>query len=361
MTLKKALITGITGQDGSYLAELLLGKGYEVHGIIRRASSFNTERIDHLYQDPHINGVALFLHYGDIADSTNLIKLLYRIQPDEIYHLAAQSHVRVSFDIPEYTGDVTGLGTIRILEAIRETGLRTKFYQASSSEMYGKVQQVPQRETTPFYPRSPYGAAKVYAYWVTVNYRESYGIFACNGILFNHESPRRGETFVTRKVTRAAARIKAGLENKLYLGNLDARRDWGYAKEYVEAMWLMLQQDDPEDYVIATGETHSVRDLLDEAFSYLDLDWHKHLEIDQHYYRPAEVDLLIGDASKAKSKLNWQARTKFKDLVRLMIDADSETAKKETHMSGYGRSDLNLALSTSEFRKPLRLKSNESD
>jgi GDPmannose 4,6-dehydratase len=343
--MKKALITGITGQDGSYLAELLLGKGYEVHGVMRRASTFNTERIDHLYQDPHINGVRLFLHYGDIADSTNLIKLLYRIQPDEIYHLAAQSHVRVSFDIPEYTGDVTGLGTIRILEAIRETGLKAKFYQASSSEMYGKVQEVPQRETTPFYPRSPYGAAKVYAYWLTVNYRESYGMFACNGILFNHESPRRGETFVTRKVTRAAARIKAGLENKLYLGNLDARRDWGYAKEYVEAMWLMLQQTDPDDYVIATGETHSVRDLLEAAFSYLSLDWRNHLEVDERYYRPAEVDLLIGDASKAKSKLKWEAKTKFNDLVRLMIDADTEAAKKEMHMNDYSTSKLIVPLS----------------
>jgi GDPmannose 4,6-dehydratase len=309
--MKKALITGITGQDGSYLAELLLSKDYEVHGIIRRASTFNTERIDHLYQDPHINGVRLFLHYGDIADSTNLIKLLYRIQPNEIYHLAAQSHVRVSFDIPEYTGDVTGLGTIRILEAIRETGLKAKFYQASSSEMYGKVQEVPQCETTPFYPRSPYGAAKVYAYWLTVNYRESYGIFACNGVLFNHESPRRGETFVTRKVTRAAARIKVGLDNRLYLGNLDAKRDWGYAKEYVEAMWLMLQQEEPDDYVIATGETHSIRELLDEAFSCVGLDWRPHLEIDQRYYRPAEVDLLIGDAGKAKKKLGWEAKTKF--------------------------------------------------
>jgi GDPmannose 4,6-dehydratase len=333
--MKKALITGITGQDGSYLAELLLSKGYEVHGIIRRASTFNTERVDHLYQDPHINGVRLFLHYGDIADSTNLIKLLYRIQPDEIYHLAAQSHVRVSFDIPEYTGDVTGLGTIRILEAIRENGLKTKFYQASSSEMYGKAQSVPQRETTPFYPRSPYGAAKVYAYWLTVNYRESYGIFACNGILFNHESPRRGETFVTRKVTRAAARIKAGLENKVYLGNLDAKRDWGYAKEYVEAMWLMLQQEEPDDYVIATGETHSVRELLEKAFSYVGLDWRNHLEIDVRYYRPAEVDLLVGDPGKAKRKLKWEAKTKFKDLIRLMVDADVEAAKKETHMNGY--------------------------
>src|SRR5881398_1328994 len=261
--MKKALITGITGQDGSYLAELLLSKDYEVHGIIRRASTFNTERIDHLYQDPHINGVRLFLYYGDLADSTNLIKLLYRIQPDEIYHLAAQSHVRVSFDIPEYTGDVTGLGTIRILEAIRETGLKAKFYQASSSEMYGKAQEVPQRETTPFYPRSPYGAAKLYAYWITVNYREAYGMFACNGILFNHESPTRGETFVTRKITRALARIKLGLQECLYLGNLDARRDWGHAKDYVRMQWMMLQQDQAEDFVIATGVQHSVRDFVD--------------------------------------------------------------------------------------------------
>lgn len=336
--MKKALVTGITGQDGSYLAELLLAKGYEVHGIIRRASTFNTERIDHLYQDPHVNGVHFFLHYGDIADSTNLIKLLYRVQPDEIYHLAAQSHVRVSFDIPEYTGDVTGLGTIRILEAIRETGLKTKFYQASSSEMYGKVQEVPQRETTQFYPRSPYGAAKVYAYWLTVNYRESYGLYACNGILFNHESPRRGETFVTRKITRAAARIKAGLEDKIFLGNLEAKRDWGYAKEYVEAMWLMIQQEEPDDYVIATGETHSVQELLEEAFSYAGLDWRKHLEIDKRYYRPAEVDLLIGDASKAKRKLGWTVKTKFKELVRLMVDADLETAGEEAHMKNYSGS-----------------------
>src|SRR5919106_5535621 len=336
MTLmKKALITGITGQDGSYLAELLLSKGYEVHGIIRRASTFNTERIHHLYEDPHIQGVRLFLHFGDIADSTNLIKLLYRIQPDEIYHLAAQSHVRVSFDIPQYTGDVTGLGTIRILEAIRETGLRAKFYQASSSEMYGKAQEAPQRETTPFYPRSPYGAAKVYSYWLTVNYRESYGIFACNGILFNHESPRRGETFVTRKVTRAVGRIKAGLEDKVHLGNLEAKRDWGYAKEYVEAMWLMLQQEEPADYVVATGETHSVRELLEEAFAYAGLDWRKHLAIDERYYRPAEVDLLIGDASKARSKLGWEAKTKFKELVRLMVDADMEAANKEAHLNSY--------------------------
>src|SRR3989440_1963220 len=312
--MKKALITGITGQDGSYLAELLLNKGYEVHGIIRRASTFNTQRIDHLYKDPHINGVRLFLHYGDISDSTNLIKLLYRVRPDEVYNLAAQSHVRVSFDIPEYTGDVTGVGAVRIMEAIHETGSKAKFYQASSSEMFGKVQEVPQTETTPFYPRSPYGAAKVYAYWATVNYRESYGMFACNGILFNHESPRRGETFVTRKITRAVAAIKAGLQKKLYLGNLDAKRDWGYAKEYVEAMWLMLQQDAPDDYVVATGETHSVREFLEEAFSRAGLDWQEYVEIDPQYYRPAEVDLLIGDASKARRALGWEPKTTFRDL-----------------------------------------------
>ena len=334
--MKKALITGITGQDGSYLAELLLEKGYEVHGIIRRASTFNTERIDHLYQDPHINGVRLFLHYGDIADSTNLIKLLYRLQPDEIYHLAAQSHVRVSFDIPEYTGDVTALGTVRMLESIRETRLKTKFYQASSSEMYGKVVETPQTEKTPFYPRSPYAAAKLYSYWTAVNYRESYGIFACNGILFNHESPRRGETFVTRKITSAAARIKAGLQENLYLGNLDAQRDWGYAKEYIEAMWLMLQQDEPDDYVIATGEAHAVHEFLGEAFSYVGLDWHKLVEIDPKYYRPAEVDCLLGDASKARQKLGWQPKTKFKELVRLMVDADMEAAQRNVHTNSYG-------------------------
>ncbi len=334
--MKKALITGITGQDGSYLAELLLEKGYEVHGIIRRASTFNTERIDHLYQDPHINGVRLFLHYGDIADSTNLIKLLYRLQPDEIYHLAAQSHVRVSFDIPEYTGDVTALGTVRMLEAIRETRLKTKFYQASSSEMYGKVVETPQTEKTPFYPRSPYAAAKLYSYWTAVNYRESYGIFACNGILFNHESPRRGETFVTRKITSAAARIKVGLQENLYLGNLDAHRDWGYAKEYIEAMWLMLQQDEPDDYVIATGEAHAVHEFLGEAFSYVGLDWHKLVEIDPKYYRPAEVDCLLGDASKARQKLGWQPKTKFKELVRLMVNADMEAAQRNVHTNSYG-------------------------
>lgn len=334
--MKKALITGITGQDGSYLAELLLSKGYEVHGIIRRASTFNTGRIDHLYQDPHINGVRLFLHYGDISDSTNLIKLLYRIQPDEIYHLAAQSHVRVSFDIPEYTGDVTALSTIRILEAIRETNVGSKFYQASSSEMFGKALEVPQRESTPFYPRSPYGASKVYAHWATVNYRESYGIFACSGILFNHESPRRGETFVTRKITRAAARIKAGLQDKLYLGNLEARRDWGYAKEYVEAMWLMLQQSEPDDFVIATGETHSVREFLDEAFSLVNLDWRDYVETDPKYLRPAEVDLLLGDASKAKRVLGWEPGTSFKELVRLMVEADSELLQTEAGYERFG-------------------------
>lgn len=327
--MKKALITGITGQDGSYLAELLLAKGYEVHGIIRRASTFNTGRIDHLYTDPHINGVRLFLHYGDIADSTNLIKLLYRIQPDEIYHLAAQSHVRVSFDIPEYTGDVTGLGTVRILEAIRETGLKAKFYQASSSEMFGQAKEIPQRETTPFNPRSPYAVAKVYAYWVTVNYRESYGMFACNGILFNHESPRRGETFVTRKVSRSVARIRAGLEHELYLGNLESKRDWGYAKEYVEPIWLMLQQELPDDYVIATGETHSVRELVEEAFSYVGLDWRKYVKDDPRYYRPSEVDILIGDPTKAKKFLSWEAKTRFKGLVRLMVDADIEALNRQ--------------------------------
>jgi GDPmannose 4,6-dehydratase len=333
--VKKALITGITGQDGSYLAELLLSKGYEVHGIIRRASTFNTGRIDHLYKDPHLNGVRLFLHYGDIADSTNLIKLLYRVQPDEVYHLAAQSHVRVSFDIPEYTGDVTGLSTIRILEAIRETGVGAKFYQASSSEMFGKVQEVPQRETTPFYPRSPYGVAKVYSYWATRNYRESYGLFACNGILFNHESPRRGETFVTRKITRAVARIKAGLDKKLYLGNLDAKRDWGYAKEYVEAMWLMLQQPEPDDYVVATGETHSVEEFLAEAFSHAGLDWRPYVELDPQYLRPAEVDLLVGDASRARRALGWKPETTFKGLVRLMVDADMKALSGEGASGGH--------------------------
>jgi GDPmannose 4,6-dehydratase len=299
---RKALISGITGQDGSYLAELLLGKGYEVHGIIRRSSSFNTDRIEHLYQDPHVNGVKLFLHYGDLGDGASLQRFLHEIQPDEVYHLGAQSHVRVSFDIPEYTGDITGLGTTRLLEALRETAPKARFYQASSSEMYGLVQAVPQREDTPFYPRSPYGAAKVYAYWMTVNYRESYGLHASNGILFNHESPRRGETFVTRKITRALARIKAGLQKELFLGNLEAKRDWGYAPEYVEAMWRMLQQDQGGDFVIATGETHSVQEFLEESFSCAGLDWKQYVKIDPRYYRPAEV----------------------KDLVRIMVKADDE-------------------------------------
>ncbi len=329
----KALITGITGQDGSYLAELLLSKGYEVHGIIRRASTFNTGRIDHLYRDPHVNGVKLFLHYGDLSDSTNLIKLLYRLQPDEIYHLGAQSHVRVSFDIPEYTGEVTALGAIRLLEAIRETGIRCKFYQASSSEMFGKVQEVPQCETTPFYPRSPYGAAKVFAYWVTVNYREAYDIFACNGILFNHESPRRGETFVTRKISRAVARIEAGLEDTLYLGNLEAKRDWGYAPEYVEAMWMMLQQEKADDYVIATGEAHTVREFVEEAFSYAGLDWQRYVKKDPRYFRPTEVDLLMGNAQKAERLLGWKPKTTFKELVRLMVDADREQVGKVTKVA----------------------------
>jgi len=331
--MKKALITGITGQDGSYLAELLLAKGYEVHGIIRRASTFNTGRIDHLYKDPHINGVRLFLHYGDIADSTNLIKLLYRIQPDEVYHLAAQSHVRVSFDIPEYTADVTALSTIRILEAIRETGCKSKFYQASSSEMFGKAHEVPQRETTPFHPRSPYACAKLYAHWQTVNYREAYGLFACNGILFNHESPRRGENFVTRKITRSATRIKLGIQEKLALGNLEAQRDWGFAGDYVEAMWLMLQQENPDDYVIATGETHSVQEFLEVVFDRLKLKIKDHVEIDQRFFRPAEVDLLIGDASKAKRQLGWEPRVKFEKLAELMVEADLELAERELRAS----------------------------
>ena len=322
MVPKKALITGITGQDGSYLAELLLEKGYEVHGIIRRASTFNTSRIDGLYRDPHVNDVRLFLHYGDIADSTNLIKLLYRIRPDEIYHLAAQSHVRVSFDIPEYTGDVTALGTVRILEAIRETGIPARFYQASSSEMYGDVAEVPQTETTAFRPRSPYAAAKLYAYWLTINYRQAHNVFACNGILFNHESPRRGETFVTRKITRAVAAIKMGRQDFVHLGNLEARRDWGYAPDYVRAMWLMLQQPAPDDYVIATGEAHSVREFLEAAFSHVGLEWERYVRIDPRYYRPTEVDLLIGDATKARNVLGWSPSVRFKELVALMVDAD---------------------------------------
>jgi GDPmannose 4,6-dehydratase len=327
--MKRALITGITGQDGSYLAELLLNKGYEVHGIIRRASTFNTSRIDHLYRDPHVNDVKLFLHYGDISDSSNLMKLLYRLEPDEIYHFAAQSHVRVSFDIPEYTGDVTGLGTVRILEAIRETGVKAKFYQASSSEMFGNTAEIPQRETTPFRPASPYACAKLYSHWVCTNYREAYGIFTCSGILFNHESPRRGETFVTRKITRAVARIKAGMQDKLYLGNLDARRDWGYAKEFVEATWRMLQAERPDDYVVATGESHSVREFLDAAFGHVGLDWHDYVEMDKRYLRPLEVSHLVGDASKARQELGWEAETRFRDLVRLMVEADIEMLELE--------------------------------
>lgn len=322
--MKKALITGITGQDGSYLADLLIAKGYEVHGIIRRASTFNTARIDHLYQDPHVNGVRLFLHYGDLADSVNLTKLLYELQPDEVYNLGAQSHVRVSFDIPEYTADVTGVGTIRILEAIRESGVKPRFYQASSSEMYGKVQEVPQTESTPFWPRSPYGCAKVFGFWATVNYRESYGLFASNGILFNHESPRRGETFVTRKISRAVAAIKLGLQKDLYLGNLDAKRDWGYAPEYVEGMWRMLQADQPDDYVLATNETHTVKEFVQEAFAHVGLDWEKYIKYDARYERPAEVDLLIGDPAKAKRQLGWEPRVRFKELVQIMVDADVE-------------------------------------
>jgi len=330
--MKKALITGITGQDGSYLAELLLSKGYEVHGLIRRASSFNTERLEPIYKDPHRSDARLFLHYGDLADSVATSTLIAEIQPDEIYNLAAQSHVRVSFDIPEYTGDITGVGGTRILEAARKGAPKARFYQASSSEMFGLIQETPQRATTKFHPRSPYGAATVYSYWMTVNYRESYGIHASNGILFNHESPRRGETFVTRKITRAVARIKAGLQKRLFLGNLDAKRDWGYAPEYVEAMWLMLQQDNPDDYVIATGETHSIREFLDVSFGLAGLGWEQYVHIDPRYYRPAEVDLLIGDASKAKKQLGWAPKTTFPELVRIMTEAD--IAMLEHEMSG---------------------------
>ncbi len=330
--MKKALITGITGQDGSYLTELLLGKGYEVHGIIRRSSSFNTGRLEHLYQDPHEPNQRLFLHYGDLSDSSSISRLLEKIQPDEIYHLGAQSHVRVSFDTPEYTGNVTGLSTIRLLDAIKETRLKTKFYQASSSEMFGKVEQVPQNEKTPFHPRSPYGCAKVFAYHATVNYREAYGIFACNGILFNHESPRRGETFVSKKITRGLAKILAGKDEKIYIGNLEPRRDWGYAPEYVEAMWRMLQAPEPDDYVIATGETHSVREFIEEAFRLVGIsDWQKYVVQDPRYFRPAEVDLLVGDASKAKEKLGWEPKVKFKELVRIMIEADLKQEGLDTN------------------------------
>ncbi len=342
--MKKALITGITGQDGSYLAELLLEKGYEVHGLVRRSSSFNTERIDHILKDIHDNEARVFLHFGDLSDASNISRLLEKIQPDEIYHLGAQSHVRVSFDMPEYTGDVTGLGTLRILDAIRDSGVKTKFYQASSSEMFGLVQHVPQTEETPFYPRSPYGVAKVYGYWITKNYRESYDLFACNGILFNHESPRRGETFVTRKITRGLARIKLGIDDTLYLGNLDAKRDWGYAKDYVEGMWLMLQQEKPDDYVLATNETHTVREFIEIAAARLgfSLEWQGEgvdeigvdtktgntiISIDPRYFRPAEVDLLIGDPAKAKKQLGWEPSVKFKELVEIMVDADLEAQK----------------------------------
>lgn len=322
--MRKALITGITGQDGSYLAELLLSKDYEVHGLIRRASTFNTGRIDHLYRDPHNGGdVKLYLHYGDMANTGNLVDLIYSIQPDEVYHLAAQSHVRVSFDLPEYTGDITGLGALRILEAIRKSGITSRFYQASSSEMFGAARP-PQNEKTPFEPQSPYAAAKVFAYWLAHNYRQGYGMFATNGILFNHESPRRGETFVTRKITRALAAIRAGKQKKLYLGNLDAKRDWGYAPDYVAAMWKMLQHDQPGDFVVGTGEAHSVREFLDEAFGYLGMDWHQYVEIDQRYFRPTEVDYLQADPSRARQVLGWEPRVFFRDLVRIMVDADLE-------------------------------------
>jgi len=343
--MKKALITGITGQDGSYLTELLLEKGYEVHGVIRRSSSFNTGRIDHLFNNPDIHGKKLFLHYGDLTDSSNLNRLLEKIEPDEIYNLGAQSHVQVSFEVPEYTAEVDGIGTLRFLDAIKELGIKTKFYQASTSELYGKAQEIPQNENTPFYPRSPYGVAKLYAYWIIKNYREAYNLFACNGILFNHESPRRGETFVTRKITRAAARIKAGIQDKLVLGNLDAKRDWGYAPEYCEAMLLMLQQKEPEDFVIATGETHSVREFCEVAFSELDMDieWSGKgieekgleakngkmlIEVNPRYFRPTEVDILIGDYSKAKQTLGWQPKVKFAELVKMMAKSDYDKVLK---------------------------------
>lgn len=352
---KKALITGITGQDGAYLAEFLLEKGYEVHGIKRRASLFNTDRIDHLYKDLHEKDVRFFLHYGDLTDSTNLIRIIQQVQPEEIYNLAAQSHVQVSFDTPEYTANADGLGTLRILEAIRILGLekKTRFYQASTSELYGLVQETPQRETTPFYPRSPYAAAKLYGYWITVNYREAYGMYACNGILFNHESPKRGETFVTRKITRAVARVKLGLQDKIYLGNLSAKRDWGYAKDYVEAMWLMLQQDAPDDFVIATGNTHEVREFVELAFREvgIDIDWQGEgvfekgvdratgrtlVEVDPRYFRPTEVELLLGDASKAKAKLGWKPKTTLAELISLMIQEDLNVAKRDLFCKNNG-------------------------
>ncbi|MDJ0556999.1 MAG: GDP-mannose 4,6-dehydratase [Microcoleaceae cyanobacterium MO_207.B10] len=336
---KRALITGITGQDGSYLSELLLEKDYEVHGIIRRSSTFNTDRIDHIYQDPHNPSASLFLHYGDLTDGTTLRRILEEVKPVEIYNLGAQSHVRVSFDSPEYTVDAVGMGSLRLLEAIRDyqhrTGIEVRFYQAGSSEMFGKVQEVPQKETTPFYPRSPYACAKAYAHWQTVNYRESYNLYACNGILFNHESPRRGETFVTRKITRAVAKILAGKQKKLFLGNLDSKRDWGYAKDYVRAMWMMLQQDEADDYVIATNETHSIKEFLDIAFTNVSLNWQDYVEFDPRYLRPAEVDLLIGDSTKAQQKLGWQPSVTFKELVHLMVDSDIK-ALEESKIMGDG-------------------------
>ncbi len=331
--MKKALITGITGQDGSYLAELLIAKGYQVYGIVRRTSTFNTDRIEHIYQDPHEPNVRLKMFYGDLSDASSLNKILRELAPDEIYNLGAQSHVRVSFDVPEYTGDVTAMGTVRLLEAIRQLGLTSKFYQASSSELYGRVLEIPQTEKTPFYPRSPYACAKAYAYHITVNYRESYNMFACNGILFNHESERRGETFVTRKITRAATRIKLGLQQKLFLGNLDAKRDWGHAKDYVEAMWMMMQLDEADDYVIATNEQHSVQEFVEETFSLLDLDWQEYVEIDPKYFRPTEVDTLLGDASKARQKFGWQPKISFKELVRLMVESDMKLAQRERHLA----------------------------
>jgi len=332
--MKRALITGITGQDGSYLAELLLGKGYEVHGVIRRSSSFNTERIDHLYRDPHERGVRLFLHYGDLNDASSLQTIVSEVKPDEVYNLGAQSHVRVSFDIPEYTGEVTALGAIRLLEAVRKLDRFARFYQASSSELYGKVVETPQRETTPFHPRSPYAAAKAYAFYAAQNYREAYGMFVANGILFNHESERRGETFVTRKITRAVGRIKHGLQRDLFLGNLDAKRDWGHAEDYVEAMWLMLQADEPDDYVVGTGETHSVREFLELAFGYAGLDYREHVRVDPKYFRPAEVDVLLADPTKIREKLGFRPKVGFEELVRRMVVSDIELAAREKRAKG---------------------------
>ncbi|MBE9537149.1 MAG: GDP-mannose 4,6-dehydratase [Proteobacteria bacterium] len=338
--MKKAIVTGITGQDGSYLAELLIEKGYEVHGIIRRASTFNTERIDHLYQDPHKPGTRLFLHYGDLSDGTGLRRILEEVKPDEVYNLGAQSHVKVSFDEPEYTADIDAMGTLRILEALRDYRDRTshdvRFYQACSSEMFGKVVETPQKETTPFYPRSPYAVAKVFGYWQVVNYREAYGIFGVNGILFNHESPRRGETFVTRKITRAATRIKLGLQEKLYLGNLDAKRDWGFAGDYVEAMWLMMQEEKPDDFVVATGKTYSVREFVEKVFGRLELDWEQYVEIDPRYFRPTEVELLLGDPAKAKKAFNWEPKVDIDGLVEMMVDHDMEIAGQEKTLKDAG-------------------------